>query len=76
MLRDTARELNKKMEQFGKDLITSEISGSDIKNMDAETFGKIKNLFEVFDLAIKLNYDLCATIDRMENKIDELVKRK
>lgn len=72
MLKETAKELNKKIEKLGTDVL-SDAGG--IKHMDAETFQKVKNLFEALDLAMTLNQELCATIDDMKKKIDILVDK-
>ena len=81
MLREISKELNEKTRDTVTAMVKMSIDSDTFECMSHENFSNLKLALETLDLALKLNQELCRTIDEMngrirdmDNNIDVLVK--
>ena len=81
MLREISKELDEKTRDMVTAMVKTSIDSDAFEHMSHENFSSLKLALETLDLALKLNQELCRTIDEMngrirdmDNNIDVLVK--
>ena len=75
MLREISKELNEKTRDTVTAIVKMSIDSDTFECMSHENFSNLKLALETLDLALKLNQELCRTIDEMNGRIHEMDKK-
>ena len=75
MLREISKELNEKTRDTVTAIVKMSIDSDTFDCMSHENFSNLKLALETLDLALKLNQELCRTIDEMNGRIHEMDKK-